>query len=586
MRYYFEIKTTDGSATGTNSDFTIQFWGEKAQGDTFTLFSAIKKNKVKNGEKLCFSVDSNEDAGCINKIKIVRDYQLLLLDGWAIDYIKVSKHPIPDNQLVSVFQINTKISMPGETKDFRVTSGYPYSVLSTNSRYELEGGGMLYVPPAVSYSKTVTTNLNITVNRSSIKTTDRSTGTMINIPISAINTAFDEHINQSITETLDVSLNTTIDCSDMVNIESTDESITYEILWQKEIVTMSVEMGETIITFEVPKSKTFAGLRQVKNRIQTAVFDSIGIAITRQCTAQCEMCCFECGPDKKEELDKELIFRIIDEAAEIEEIKKIGFTGGEATLRDKVLIEGIERTKLRGMEATLTSNGFWGKEPENARSWMKRLKAAGLDLLTLSLDEYHQKYIPLGSIRNIIRANEDTRIRITLAVGDSLGEQDSAAILRELGEDAYEHPLFLYPFMPLGRGKNLNKVSLKKVNENWSCHNQKMLSVLYNGNVYPCCSQAVYGSLLCEANIKDLSLKEIIDKYQYFSLFSELTHHNFGWLLSKAKEYQIPVNQESHSPCCFCHEIFTNKEFVERIRKDSMMDKISKILLTGKKQQP
>lgn len=43
MRYYFEIKTTDGSGAGTNSDFTIQFWGEKEQGDTFTLFSKIKK---------------------------------------------------------------------------------------------------------------------------------------------------------------------------------------------------------------------------------------------------------------------------------------------------------------------------------------------------------------------------------------------------------------------------------------------------------------------------------------------------------------------------------------------------------------
>lgn len=246
--------------------------------------------------------------------------------------------------------------MPGETKIFQVTSGYPYSVLSTNSRYELESGGMLYVPPAVSYSKTITTSLNITVNRSSIKTTDCSTGAAINIPVSAINMAFDDHINRSITETLDVSLNTTVDCSDTINIESTGESITYEVLWQKEIVTMSVEMGETMITFDVPKSKTFAGLRQVKNRMQTAVFDSIGIALTRQCTAQCEMCCFECGPDKKEELDKELIFRIIDEAAEIEEIKKIGFTGGEATLRDEVLIEGIERTKQKNPHQNCSRN--------------------------------------------------------------------------------------------------------------------------------------------------------------------------------------------------------------------------------------
>ena len=63
-------------------------------------------------------------------------------------------------------------------------------------------------------------------------------------------------------------------------------------------------------------------------------------------------------------------------------------------------------------------------------------------------------------------------------------------------------------------------------------------------------------------------MKDIIDRYKYLSLFSELTRHKFGWLLAKAEEYQIPVNRESHSPCAFCHEMFTNQEFVERLRKE------------------
>ncbi|MCI9074839.1 MAG: radical SAM protein [Dorea sp.] len=568
MKYYFEIITTNKEGAGTNSNFTIRFWGEKGQGDTFSLFSAIGKTKIENGEVLKFAVDSSTDAGCVNKIELTRDWQLLFFDGWAIDYIKVSKQPILNNQIVSVFQANTEISKPGETKTFNKPDGYPYSIVSKTSRYEVENGGMLFVPPSVHYNKTVSTDLNIMVNRSSVKTTDKNTGMSINISQQAVTSAFDEHINSSITETLDVSVNTTVQYTDTIDIDGGEKPLTYEILWQKEICTMSVEMGELIITFDIPKRKIFAGLRQVPDNKQNSVFDSIGIALTRKCTAQCEMCCFECGPDKEERLEKELVFRIIDEAAEIEEIRKIGFTGGEATLCADVLLEAIARTKQNGMKSSLTSNGVWGAGPGTAMEWLVRLKAAGLDSLTLSIDEYHQNYVPLESIRNIIRANREVRISLSLGVGDSLGERNAAALLQELKEDVYEFPIFLYPFMPVGRGEGLERILLQKVDGNWSCRNQRMLSILYDGSVYPCCSQAVYGSLLCEGNIREMSLKDIIDRYKYLSLFSELTRHKFGWLLAKAEEYQIPVNRESHSPCAFCHEIFTNQEFVERLRKE------------------
>lgn len=519
MKYYFEIKTTNKEGSGTNSDFTIRFWGEKGQGDTFSLFSAIGKTKINNGEVLQFSVDSSTDAGCVNKIELTRDWQLLFFDGWAIDYIKAGKHPIPNNQMVSVFQVHTEISKPGETKTFHKPNGYPYSIVSKTSRYEVENGGMLFVPPSVHYNKTVSTDLNMMVNGSSVKTTDRNTGMSIHVPQAAVTSAFDEHINASITETLDISVNTTVQCTDTVDIDGGEKPIAYEILWQKEICTMSVEMGEIIITFDIPKRKIFAGLRQVTDNKQNAVFDSIGIAITRQCTAQCEMCCFECGPDKEERLDKELVFRIIDEAAEIEEIGKIGFTGGEATLCADVLLEAIARTKRNGMKSSLTSNGVWGAGTGTAMEWLVRLKAAGLDSLTLSIDEYHQNYVPLESIRNIIHANREVGISLSLGVGDSLGERNVAALLQELKEDVYEVPIFLYPFMPVGRGKELDRILLQKVDENWSCRNQKMLSVLYDGSVYPCCSQAVYGSFLYEGNIKEMSLKDIIDRYKYLSLF-------------------------------------------------------------------
>ena len=280
------------------------------------------------------------------------------------------------------------------------------------------------------------------------------------------------------------------------------------------------------------------------------------------------MCCFACSPDCTEELDAALVLRIIEEAAQLPEIKKIGFTGGEATLRKDLLLKCIKRTKMHGMKATLTSNGSWAHSPDAARKWLLDFKNTGLDLLTISVDEYHQQYIPLDHIRNIIRANKDIGLMIMLAIGDSLEKRDAFALINELREDLYEVPVTVYPFIAVGRGETLTHTVQKAVDPQWRCHNQRILSILYDGSVYPCCSQAVYESLLCEGNIKNTTLKEIIEKYQYFSVFSEFSCHDFKWLLQKAKEYQIEVSKTTQSPCSFCHELFSNPMFVDKLREE------------------
>ena len=324
-----------------------------------------------------FEVESNVDVGCVNKIKLTKDKQIRLLNGWGIDYIKVGKNPISLEGQISVFQVNSSIENWGESKTYEVTSGCPYSVKSTTYHFEQESEGSVYVPAGVHYSKQITTDLNIIVNKSTMKTKDISSGSSINLSESAINTAFDKRINNTINETLDISVNTMIQCTDTIDIEGGAEPICYDIMWQKKICTMVVQMGEIEVSFEVPKNKSFAGLIErrpnksgaVNKQEKYPLFDTLALAITRKCNAECDMCCFECGPEKTEELEDDLLFRIIEEAAAIDSIKKIGFTGGEATLRPKVLIECIKRAKGYGMQTSLVSNGIWAKDLESAREW-------------------------------------------------------------------------------------------------------------------------------------------------------------------------------------------------------------------------
>ena len=485
----------------------------------------------------------------------------------------MSKNPINENKDVSLFNINGKISKPGQSETYDVTSGYRYNIINTSERTDIKAESLLFVPPNVHYNKQITTTLNINVNKSSIKTLDTITGESIHLSENVISAAFDHHINQSISESFNLTVDNSIQYTDVIDIDGGEEETTYEVLWSETIAQITIEMGEIVFSFEVPKNKSFYGYRVYKgNEIikvdHSPLFDTLAIALTRKCSAACEMCCFACSPDCTEELDAALVLRIIEEAAQLPEIKKIGFTGGEATLRKDLLLKCIKRTKMHGMKATLTSNGSWAHSPDAARKWLLDFKNTGLDLLTISVDEYHQQYIPLDHIRNIIRANKDIGLMIMLAIGDSLEKRDAFALINELREDLYEVPVTVYPFIAVGRGETLTHTVQKAVDPQWRCHNQRILSILYDGSVYPCCSQAVYESLLCEGNIKNTTLKEIIEKYQYFSVFSEFSCHDFKWLLQKAKEYQIEVNKTTQSPCSFCHELFSNPMFVDKLREE------------------
>lgn len=572
MKYYFSVQTAEDENAGTQSDIYIKLYGERGETEVKSLFEACGCKELKKGSLVHFSIDFSTDVGMVNQIQLTKDKQLLWINGWHVHSVSVSKQPLDNATQISKFVIDSWLSSPGEQKTFDVSDGYPYHMKTAASRFDLEVEGLIYVPAGVSYNKQVNCTLTIAVNQSTIKTTDVMTGADLTLSKQALSAAFSKHINTSITSTTDISLNETKSYTDTVDIVGTDSEKEYEILWSTRIDSFQVQMGEVNFTFDVPCNKIFAGLRDVNantflcaNTVrEKELFDSIGIALTRKCNASCDMCCFECGPDKTECLDKETLFRIIKEAAQIKGIRKIGFTGGEALLYKELLLDGIRMVKYHQMQASLTSNGFWGNTPKRAFAYLQELSQAGLDSLTISVDEFHQQYVELDSIRNILRANRHVGLSISLAVGDSLGQRNALEIIKELGKDCYTIPLFLYPFMPVGRGeKRLTNVALVPYESSWRCHNARTLSILYDGRVYPCCSQAVYESEMCGGNIHTDSLEAIIHRFRYNSIFNLLVNDGFEPFRKDAAEMGIELQSEYHSACHLCHELFRNQKFAK-----------------------
>ena len=79
---------------------------------------------------------------------------------------------------------------------------------------------------------------------------------------------------------------------------------------------------------------------------------SIGINYDSKCNARCGHCCVNSSPEASDSLTDAQVDQIVSEALEIDEIREIGFTGGEPLLRQQRLLDLMKRVTDSGRSVT------------------------------------------------------------------------------------------------------------------------------------------------------------------------------------------------------------------------------------------
>lgn len=127
---------------------------------------------------------------------------------------------------------------------------------------------------------------------------------------------------------------------------------------------------------------------------------SITIETTNRCTAACRHCNMRSGPDRGGTLSWDQLRHIINEVfSELDEIDVVVFAGGEPTLLGADLHKAIALCKEHGAVTRIVTNAFWATSPEAAQATVAELRAAGLDELNISTDDYHLPFISLQRLR-------------------------------------------------------------------------------------------------------------------------------------------------------------------------------------------
>ena len=190
------------------------------------------------------------------------------------------------------------------------------------------------------------------------------------------------------------------------------------------------------------------------------MFSKLAIALTDRCTASCDMCCFGCSPKGEHHLETVLIKKVIDEAFESGNIRTIGFTGGEPFIYFDQLLECTSYAHDKGMEVTINSNGFWGRDKLAAKDKTAELKEAGVSSIWFSADRFHQSFVPQADLLEAMRAAKDAGIGVFVTVIETEDHYERARLpeLEKASDKVIKSRLF-----PAGKAADIHPEEMIKM---------------------------------------------------------------------------------------------------------------------------
>jgi MoaA/NifB/PqqE/SkfB family radical SAM enzyme len=226
----------------------------------------------------------------------------------------------------------------------------------------------------------------------------------------------------------------------------------------------------------------------------------------------------------------------IDKAAQLQSLEWVSLTGGEPMLYPN-LVEGLVAfASERGLRTELVTNCLWATTPEKATCTLRKIRDAGLDVLNVSADDFHQAAIPFERVRHCYEAAKGldikTVVMTTLKKGSRINLEE---ISRLLGDEVArpghtDIPQFSViglesGFIPVGRGVMIpsGEWHLDGSSLTGGCEAiLRDIGVRPNGEVIPCCSASASLLGFNIGNLSDWDLKDLLEEAWKVEVFRVL----------------------------------------------------------------
>jgi hypothetical protein len=143
--------------------------------------------------------------------------------------------------------------------------------------------------------------------------------------------------------------------------------------------------------------------------------NSFAIHVTYTCPLECAHCCFSSSPRNKDSLPIATILESIKSFSG-STVKMIAFTGGEPFLLGSKLDDVVRAAKSIGVTTRVVSSCHWAVTPHIALKKLRSLSDCGLDELSISWDDFHEKFVSFQNIKNAFDAAKSLNITVAISI--------------------------------------------------------------------------------------------------------------------------------------------------------------------------
>lgn len=254
---------------------------------------------------------------------------------------------------------------------------------------------------------------------------------------------------------------------------------------------------------------------------------SIGLVLGYKCNIRCRHCLWGDTLDDKTQMAGADACDYIDQAVKLGGIREVGFTGGESFLFRTAMKEAMGHAdKNYALPSFICTNSSWAKTREQALSILEGYYELGLHRLQLSIDDYHQEWVPLERVKYAVEAAIEFGIKckmVCIVDESTKSKDDYIELLQVVRNELVE---FLeFPVTPTGyaaeRIKTSDLPSVQGIPSD-TCTMLSVVNILPDGSVTLCCGAPFSMSSLTAGNLKERPLKEIIEEAQWNPVFNAL----------------------------------------------------------------
>ena len=289
------------------------------------------------------------------------------------------------------------------------------------------------------------------------------------------------------------------------------------------------------------------------------------------CNAKCKHCGVNSSPKAKVSLLPSEVHGLINSAASLyEKDWTLSLTGGEIFYYYDKLLDLVNQAKCLNGYTSLVTNCFWGGNKKVVFKKLTELKQIGLRYLGISSDYYHEEYISIENVKNVVSVA--CELGINCEIRSVASKQSRLYTQVEKLKDI--NPWFVrfieLPLVPEGRALQIEKDNFLYSKEipKGKCP-APTLTINFNGDAMVCCNGGGMFKYLQVGCIRDYCYETILYRYKSYPIINYLINNGpYGCLkLLDTKNRKRFLSDRYVNECDLCMKLFSDKYISDVIYK-------------------